>query len=306
MKRLTAFVFAVFMLVSALIVPASAIDPFDAAQPLSLSVSFIMDGRNMSGVRFSLYRVADMTSVFGDLTLTETFKNSGASKLVDLTGEQNQELCETLVAYLERHRNIVPEDSGVTDSSGVITFPNHAEKLLPGLYLLVSARFFEEGVSHEAAPLIVTLPYRGKDDVWHYAMSVTPKTADTRIYVHKLWVDHGFERFRPAYISVSLLKGVGKTVYDTVVLSAENNWSCSWDDLPGGYQWSVREEMHGSPYISHTERVPGGFKIINTFMPPLGKTLPQTGLLWWPVPVLTGLGVLLFVIGWKKLRKSEK
>ena len=294
------------MLVSVLAVPASAIDPFDAAQPLSLSVSFIMDGRNISGVRFSLYRVADMTSVFGDLTLTAAFKNCGAAKLVDLSADENQKLCETLYSYLEKHPEITPADSGVTDGSGVVTFPKQAEKLLPGLYLLVSERFYEEGVSHEAAPFIVTLPYRGADDVWHYAMSVTPKTADTRIDVQKLWLDRGFERYRPSYISVSLLKGVNKAVYDTVILNAENGWHYTWDDLPGGYQWSVREEMPLFAYVSHTERVPGGFKIFNTFTPPLGPTLPQTGLLWWPVPVLAGLGVLLFVIGWKKLRKCEK
>lgn len=35
---------------------------------------------------------------------------------------------------------------------------------------------------------------------------------------------------------------------------------------------------------------------------PVGPKLPQTGLLWWPVPILAGLGLILVVVGaiWKK------
>ena len=34
-----------------------------------------------------------------------------------------------------------------------------------------------------------------------------------------------------------------------------------------------------------------------------GKKLPQTGQLWWPVPILAGAGMILFVIGWILHRK---
>lgn len=305
MKRLAALLLAVFLFAPVLIVPASAIEPFDTDEPLSLSVSFIMDDSAVSGVCFKLYRVADMKD-YGTLTLTETFRGSGATKLVDLTTEENQKLCETLYAYLEEHSGITPTDSGVTDSSGEISFPNQTERLLPGLYLLTSERFYEDGVSHEAAPFIVSLPYRGPDEVWIYNMSVTPKTADNRIDVRKLWQDHGFERSRPSCVKVALLKGVEKKMVDTAVLSAENNWQWTWDDLPGGYQWSVCELMQGLPYRSCVERVPGGFCIVNTYTPPVGPLLPQTGLLWWPIPVLAAVGVLLFALGWEKLRKCKK
>ena len=305
MKRLAAFVFAVFMLAAVLAVPASAIDPFDTNKPLSLTVTFLMGDQGVNNVRFTLYRVADMSG-FGDLKLTDTFKGCGANKLIDLTSAENQKLCETLYAWLEKNPGIVAADTGFTDSSGMITFPHQAAKLVPGLYLIVSERFLENGVSHEAAPFIVSLPYRGADDQWIYNMSVTPKAADTRIEVQKVWQDSGYERFRPSGIKVALMKGVDKTVYDTAVLSAENGWHYIWKDLPGGYQWSVCENLQSSVYRPYIERVPGGFRIINTFIPPVGPTLPQTGLLWWPIPVLTIAGVLLFVIGWKKLRKCEK
>jgi hypothetical protein len=37
-----------------------------------------------------------------------------------------------------------------------------------------------------------------------------------------------------------------------------------------------------------------------------GSTLPQTGMLWWPVPVLTLAGLALFVIGWIIHRKNSE
>ena len=305
MKRLAALILAVFLFAAVLIVPASAIDPFDTTKPLSLSVSFIMDEKNISGVRFTLYRAADMKD-YGALTLTEAFQGSGVTKLVDLTSDENQKLCETLYEHLEKQPGLIPADSGVTDSSGVIRFPKEGSKLLPGLYLLVSERFLEDGVSREAAPFIISLPYRGEDDVWHYDMSVTPKTANTRVEVWKLWQDRGYERFRPAALRVALVKGVDKKIVDTVVLSENNQWHYVWEDLPGGYQWSVAEDIQGLPYRGNIERVPGGFRIVNTYAPPIGPILPQTGLLWWPIPVLAAAGVLLFVLGWKKLRKCEK
>ena len=34
-----------------------------------------------------------------------------------------------------------------------------------------------------------------------------------------------------------------------------------------------------------------------------GITIPETGQLWWPVPILAGAGMILFVIGWILHRK---
>jgi hypothetical protein len=39
---------------------------------------------------------------------------------------------------------------------------------------------------------------------------------------------------------------------------------------------------------------------------PLGDNLPQTGQLRWPVPVLTALGALLFIIGWRLNRRRNE
>lgn len=305
MKRSAVFLFTALLLAAMLTASAWAIDPFDPDEPLSLGVSFLLNDKPVSDVHFSLVRTADMAK-YGEFTLTQAFRGSGAGKLTDLSQDEAQRLCETFYSWLEQHREIVPDDTGLTNANGEVSFPNQSAKLLPGLYLIVSERFSADGVSHEAVPFLVSLPYRGEDDVWQYHMSVPTKATDTQIDVQKVWQDSGYERFRPAAITVTLLKGTEKTVYDTAVLRAENGWHHTWKDLPGGYSWSVSEDLQGAPYKASFERIPGGFRIINTYSPPPGNTLPQTGLLWWPIPVLAGTGVLLFVIGWVKVRKCER
>ena len=37
-----------------------------------------------------------------------------------------------------------------------------------------------------------------------------------------------------------------------------------------------------------------------------GENLPQTGVLWWPVPLLAVLGALLLLLGWGLRRRDER
>lgn len=305
MKKSAALLLVVLTLFAALAVPALAIDRFDPNEELSLTVSFAVDEKALEGAHFRLFRVADMVE-YGELNYTEAFKNCEAGALSDLTVEQTQALCERLYDYLLKNEAIEPVDAENTDKDGLLRFPAHDNKLLPGLYLVTSDRFYLNGVSHEAAPFVVCLPYRGEDEVWDYDMTVSPKLADTQVEVQKIWQDKGNEKKRPTEVVVELIKGKDEKAFASVVLSEKNEWSYVWEELPGGFEWSVREVTKAENYKSATEQVPGGFRIINTYSPPPGKTLPQTGLLWWPVPVLACAGMLLFVLGWAKQRKHEE
>lgn len=59
------------------------------------------------------------------------------------------------------------------------------------------------------------------------------------VIVNKVWKDDGIGR--PASITVYLLRN--GEIYDTVVLSAKNNWSYAWDNVDKRYEWSVKEEV---------------------------------------------------------------
>ena len=113
------------------------------------------------------------------------------------------------------------------------------------------------------------------------------------------------------------------SVVDSVVLSESNYWRHTFTgldsrkvyrvverDVPAGY--TVTISQHGDQYtITNTAQPektepPGaqttGSAATQTSVSPV---IPQTGMLWWPVPVLSTVGVLLFALGWK-LRNGQK
>ena len=59
------------------------------------------------------------------------------------------------------------------------------------------------------------------------------ETIDRRAIV--VWDDDGYEDLRPSEVTVTLLKN--QKVYETVTLSAANNWRYSWTGISAEYQW---------------------------------------------------------------------
>ena len=101
-----------------------------------------------------------------------------------------------------------------------------------------------------------------------------------------------------------------------MTLSAGNGWSHTWSGLDDGCTWTVVEkECEG--YTVRVEREGITFVMTNTYaaeipddptpeapLPPDpakptpgGPTLPQTGQVWWPVPLLLMTGLLLLAVG---------
>lgn len=132
----------------------------------------------------------------------------------------------------------------------------------------------------------------------------------------KVWNDAGQEHDRPKKITVQLLKN--GEVYDTVILNERNSWRYIWNDLPKydknglPIEWRVVELTPEGYTVSITQES-GTFVVTNTpkqpsVMPPTDQpkepTLPQTGELWWPVPVLAAAGLLLIAAGAGKKRKA--
>ena len=121
--------------------------------------------------------------------------------------------------------------------------------------------------------------------------------------------------------------------YAEVVLSAENGWTYTWDELPAGHEWAVSERVVSGYYLQ-VSRTGTTFLMTNNFDEELfeldeqgvprgrrdggdeeeyedfGDEVPrgrlaQTGLLWWPVAALAGAGLLLSVAGFAVYRKNE-
>ncbi len=133
--------------------------------------------------------------------------------------------------------------------------------------------------------------------------------------VQKVWEDKGYETKRPTSVDVILTKD-GKE-YDTQTLNEANGWKYTWTDLDGEATWSVKEKSIPAGYEVKTSLENYTVTMTNTYnpenktTPPSGTTkktgkLPQTGMLWWPVPVLGCAGLLLILLGLVRKNKRRR
>ena len=280
-----------------------------AAEEGSIAVQFASVG----GAAFRLYRVGEVEES-GALLLSGAF----ADYAVALDAQDSaawRAAAQALAGYAARDA-LTPLQVEKTDKSGRAVFSG----LSRGIYLIVGERSTSGNTVYEPAPLLVFLPFVGEDGGWEMAAAVNCKyesetkpgpgeTVDR--HVLKVWRD-GDGSGRPARIEVQLLRD-GR-VYDTVVLSAENNWRYTWEDLSAEHAWSVVEKAVPEGYAVSVGREGITFVVTNSrpYEEPEepgggggGGKLPQTGALWWPVPLLLCGGALLLVLGIGRRRRAR-
>lgn len=307
---------AVFVLALCLGTTAFAYGTIDTLRESSITVYFGAEDNGFPGVEFRVYLVADV-SADAQFTLTGDF----AKYPVEVNGLDSsgwRQLAQTLDAYTARdHLN--PLQTAETGADGRAVFTG----LKTGLYLVTGDCFRQGDYTYTPEPFLVCLPSPdGESGDWSYDAVVTCKyesgfnppgdeTVDREVL--KVWEDGGDEASRPDKIVVQLLRD--GEVYDTVVLSADNNWRYTWTGLDGDYTWRVVEYETPEGYTVTVHREGITFVMTNTcdtppdnppVSPPGEPGLPQTGMLWWPVPLLACAGILLFLLGWARGRHEKQ
>lgn len=160
-----------------------------------------------------------------------------------------------------------------------------------------------------------------EDEVERYTVSVTlegtvfkisnkygrtiPGGKTTEIAAFKKWDDVGYEKKRPVSIVVTLFKN--GEYFDSQTLSESGGWKYEWLNLErfdadgNEISWSVEEkEIEAyTPKVTKSGKV---FVIENTYKK---STIPRTGMLWWPVPVLAAAGLFFLLLG-KLFKKEER
>lgn len=290
---------------------AYAAGMIDLERPVSLSMTYRAQGTPLTGASFSIYHVADVNA-YGELSVTEDF----AEYPVDIRGEKDEEwkeLAAALEAFVSRDK---PEAAATakTDANGQVSFSTEKDQLVPGLYLVVGQRHEQDQFYYDAAPFMILLPGLDLDaNDWNYDMTASLKYESAEIRekvsrrVLKAWNDKGANQDRPSAIEVQLLQD-GR-VADTVTLSEANSWSHTWKELDGDSRWTVTEKVVPEGYTVKLTREGTTFVLTNT-----GRStssgdadedrLPQTGQLWWPVPVLVSAGLFLIVAGLLRRRRQ--
>ena len=106
-------------------------------------------------------------------------------------------------------------------------------------------------------------------------------------------------------VQVTLLQN--GTAYETKTLSEANGWQYTWENLPrydkSGREitWTIRESAV-SGYVSSTRQNGFTFVLTNTLDK---QKLPQTGVLWWPVPILAAAGFAFLITGTFSRKKKD-
>lgn len=308
-RKVLGCLLASLLLAALLPTAAMARGVINTTEPVSLTIQY-----PCRGITFRLYRVAEV-SAYGEYALTGDFQDDPVTlKQPDQAGWRV--LAATLDGYAARDQR-KPLATRETDADGQLTFSG----LEAGMYLVTWQKHTTGGYTYTPVPFLVSLPELDGEDNWVYDVTADPKYDREKVPVQpgavivdrkvlKVWEDDGAEDARPESITVQLLQN-GK-VYDTVTLSGKNRWSYAWDGLSKDDTWQVVEADVPEEYTVTVSREGITFVVTNTLTEeipdepvPQGPALPQTGVLWWPVPLLACAGMVLFLAGWARRRSEE-
>ena len=270
------------------------------------------------GVPFNLSKVADKDAS-GKFVLTSDF----AKYKIEVNGLDNEQMrtASTALADYAMRDSLKPYKTASSDSQGTCAFTD----LEPGAYMVFSPESMESQESY--TPVFAYIPAGAVDGEPVYDFEVDAKPWDsvktTSCEVYKIWDDNDDEEVeRPEEIEVQLLTQKDGKVYDTVTLSEENGWHYIWEDLPEddytviekevpeGYELSITREgtkwYIKNTYNETTTETETTTTTEGTVTTTSGKKIPQTGQLWWPVPVLLCAGFLCLIVGMMRRSKGRR
>ena len=320
-----------------LLITGSAFDVFasgiiDPTKPVSLSITYKYEDTVIPDTGFDIYYIA---SVDADLkfTLTEPFKEYPLPSDPSVSQSDWNNYADTLKAYVQS-KGIAPDYHKVTDSEGKWSLAG----LGSGMYFYFGEKRSMDGYTYINQAGLISLPNLEKvvlpDGKINYRVvydvTISPKVSRSKnptphpggtgggggesTVMKKAiikWMNDDKDN-RPESISAHLLKdGV---LYETVLLTPGGDWRYTWFNLPKyddkGHkiEWTVSiDPPEGYTYTIQIEGITTVFILSGEeeALKPKDPRLPQTGLLWWPVPVLLSLGVLLVIIGILRRRSDE-
>lgn len=234
----------------------------------------------VSNMQVSLYRVADE-----NYNLVDSFSHYSIDLKQDVQGAANALENRILMDGIEADASVTSDSLSTASFSG----------LESGIYLVVGKEVFQDGVFYMPQVSLVSLSGDLSVD-----LKVETSDKPSRIHVLKVWKRDN-KKSRPKSIEVCLLRSDG-IVVDKVVLNSDNQWSTTWDNLSTLYTYRVMETSVPSGYKESCTREKDTIVLTNTgnFTDKVEKkdeVLPNSGQLWWPVPVLLFVGLVLFGLG---------
>ncbi|MGN0634124.1 MAG: Cna B-type domain-containing protein [Oscillospiraceae bacterium] len=283
----------------------------------------------VASLEWNLYKVGERTP-YGEFVLTGDFADYPVS-LEDISASAISQAAVTLENYAAVD-GIEPLVTAVTDENGLADF----RPLGLGLYLISADPITIGNTVYTPSPAIL--------EVRDIELEITafpkftaqdiPQPVETEFSVEKAWENtENDPKGKPESVTVEIY--CDDALYESVTLSEDNGWSYSWEGLADS-EWRVAEVDAPENYlvtygfddpaektdfvITNTYDVPddsssqpesggtgSGFdtsSAIDNSSQPSSKP-PQTGQLWWPVPVLALIGLVMIVLGVRVCSKKE-
>lgn len=284
----------------------------------------------LSELSVSLYRVAAL-SADGEATPTPAFSDYG---LDDEALSDRADTASKLSEYVLRDA-VAPDYRAATDAEGKLSF----ETLPTGVYLITSDAITDGRTVLRTQPLLLDLPMIDeRSGVYAYDVTASPKPVRTKILrelnLVVVWRDGVDPSKRPDSVTVELYRD--GELFDTQQVAADSGWRYTWrevDDpllaagssyaesdnyadatdrprdhvISGDHSWYVVERDPAGYTVTYSVRPAyHTFVVINTLEEPDDPGLPQTGQLWWPIPVLAAVGAVLIVLSLITARRRHE
>ena len=306
-KRILPLVVAIIMLV-AIMPTAYAATDIDHDRQINLNLIFTVTEKEIPAteVEFRLYKVAEFP-YYCRFDVTETFgEYMSEVDFTEMDQDKWMEMAATLAGYVSADK-IKPDYVVKSDEEGIARIAD----IEGGLYLIEGDTFHYGRNNYMPDAFMYCLPMLDKNDEWVYEVKadikkeVVSDSEPVDLEIMKVWSDNNSST-RPKSVDVEIYDG--ETLYGTVTLSGENNWRTTLEDMYGGTTWTVKEKAVPEGYKVSVEKQGNRIVVTNTCDDNGGNTtpekLPQTGMLWWPVPILCFIGLTFILLGVMK-RKND-
>lgn len=243
------------------------------------------ENNKIKDAEITLYHVADATEVNNNLLFSlRSDLNNCSVNLDDLTDSNlESEIAKCINENTTKYVSI-------TNSNGIVKFNN----LDLGLYLAVQTKSVE-GYS-DIDSFLVAIP-KVEDNNWIYDIKSKPKTDVYKVIdvtVKKTW--NSSSKNLPNEVTIELYEE--DELIDTVKLNDENNWTYTFENIKMSDKYNVREINVPKGYTPSYKQEEYVFTVTNT------DVLANTGQIFYPIIVLSFLGIVLILSGIKIIKNE--
>lgn len=334
-KRIVGVLLIIAAVVTLLSMQVLAAGVIDLNHKVEFTISYQEENTPITDTEFHIYLVATVDA-YGELTTTEEFSRFNVN-IRGKNDDAWKTLASSLEGYVLRDNLSPTDSAKTNEQGLISFPTGEKKLTPGLYLVLGSRHTQDGYIYDPQSFVVMLPSLDKEVNDWDYDVTVIPKSDKhpnnpdngtiTR-KVLKVWKDTNHTKERPKEITVSLLQD-GK-VYDIVTLNASNNWRHTWENLDDDYRWTVVEDELNN-YTVAVIREGVTFVVTNTYdipdNPSTSKTtsttstvanttstviktttsstptissnakLPQTGQLWWPVPLLIAVGLFLIIIG---------